>query len=135
MDDFLTLGSDLFFKTIVTKIKSEFNFSKIEQNKFRFCGIDVDVTDEGIFIDQNEYTKAISEIPMDRAENPERPLTKDEFKLYRGATGKLIWLNEITRPDLSFDSLSLSYNNKSAKVKHILEANKIIKRQRRQIVL
>ena len=40
----------------------------------------------------------------------------------------MIWLNEITRPDLSFDSLSLSYHNKDAQVRHIFAANKIIRK-------
>ena len=126
VDDFLVLGSDLFLSTVVENIKKKFKFSKMFKNKFRFCGVDINITDDGILMDQNEYVNSINEIPIDKSEDPERPLTKQEFKLYRGATGKLIWLNEITRPDLSFDSLSLSFHNKDAKVKHVFEANKII---------
>ena len=48
--------------------------------------------------------------------------------MYRKATGKILWLNEQTRPDLSYDSLLLSYQNKSAKVKDINEANKDVKK-------
>ena len=45
---------------------------------------------------QNEYAQAIEEIYVDKTDDIERLLTKKEFKAYRGATGKLIWLNEIT---------------------------------------
>lgn len=128
VDDFLTLGSDLFFELVVKKIKQKFKLSKVERDKFRFCGIDVEVTPEGIFINQNEYANAIKEIPVDKNDNPERPLTKNEYKAYRGAIGKLIWLNEITRPDISYNSLTLSFNNKNAKVKDILAANKVIQK-------
>ena len=128
VDDFLTLGSDLFFSSVVENLKRKFKFSKIEKKSFRFCGIDINVTSEGIYVSQNDYVKAIEEIEVDKNDDIERPLTKKEFKAYRGATGKLIWLNEITRPDISFDSLSLSFHNKDAKVKHILAANKVIRK-------
>ena len=80
------------------------------------------MTSDRVFIDQNQYAKLIQEIPIERTEDPDRPQTNKEFKLYREATGKLNWLNEITRPDLFFDSFLLSFNNKDAKalkVKHI----------------
>ena len=77
---------------------------------------------------QDHYVNSIEEISIDKNEDPERPLNKTEFKAYRGVTGKLVWLNEATRPDLSFDSLCLSYHNKDAKIKHIIEANKIIRK-------
>ena len=47
VDDFLVLGSDLFFNTVVKQIKNKFNFSKIEKSKFRFCGIDIQVNSNG----------------------------------------------------------------------------------------
>ena len=131
VDDFLCLGSDLFFSSVVDSLKRKFKFSKIEKSKFRFCGIDINVTSEGIYVSQNEYVNAIEEIDVDKNDDIERPLNKKEFKAYRGATGKLIWLNEITRPDISFDSLSLSFHNKDAKVKHILAANKIIRKAKK----
>lgn len=128
VDDFLALGSEVFFDKIIKNIKAKYNFSKIEKDLFRFCGMDIQVSTDGIILSQNDYTESIEEIPFDANEDNEKPLNKKEFKKYRGATGKLIWLNEQTRPDLSYDSLEMSYNNKSAKIKHIKEMNKIIKK-------
>ena len=39
----------------------------------------------------------------------------------------------MTRPDLAFDSLSLSYHNKDAKIKHIIEANKIVRKAKASV--
>ena len=39
-----------------------------------------------------------------------------EYKEFRGPIGKLNWLQESTRPDLSYDTLSLSMRNRSATV-------------------
>ena len=35
------------------KIKKSFKFSKIERNTFRFCGLDIKVTESGIVLSQN----------------------------------------------------------------------------------
>ena len=128
VDDFLVTGSPTFFEDVISQIKNKFQFGKIENNCFRFCGIDIQVTPNGIFIEQDDYSKSMTKIPIKSSEDLERPLKKGEFKQLRKVIGQLIWLNEQTRPDLSFDTLSLSMHNKDAKVKHILEANKHIRK-------
>ena len=55
VDDFLAMGSTLFFNNVMKKIKLTFKFGKIEKNMFRFCGLDIKVTDSGITLSQNEY--------------------------------------------------------------------------------
>ena len=44
---------------------------------------------------------------MDRADK----LTKTELKEYRKYTGKISWLSQGTRPDLSYSALILAKNN------------------------
>ena len=90
--------------------------------------MDINVTPEGIFISQDDYTEAMTETPIDKLDDPERPLTIDEYKQYRKIIGQLIWLNEQSRPDLSFDTLTMSFYNKSAKIKNMHEANKMVKK-------
>ena len=128
VDDLLALGSDKFHANIIDDLKNKFTFGKIEKNEFRFCGIDIKVTNDGIIISQNDYVDSLEEIPNSETHDLDRQLSKEEFKLYRGAIGKLIWLNEQTRPDISFDSLLLSYHNRDAQVKHLLQANKVIRK-------
>ena len=61
-----------------------------------------------IVLDQNDYAESIEEIDVDAKDDNKRPLTREEYKLFRGVTGKLNWLAEMTRPDLSYDCLNLS---------------------------
>ena len=58
----------------------------------------------------------------------DRPLTVQEFKEFRGAIGKLNWLQESTRPDLSYDTLSLSMKNRCATVGDLKKMNKVIRK-------
>jgi hypothetical protein len=108
-------------------IYKNFECSKREVDKFRFTGIDVEKTDDGILMSQNEYTKSIEEIEVKSSEDIKRDLNKEEFKQFRKATGKLSWLSETTRPDLSFNVLEMSYKNREAKIEDIKKMNKVIK--------
>ena len=77
---------------------------------------------------QNEYAASIDELYIpDDAQN-DQSLTKEQSREYRAATGKLLWLSEQTRPDLSYDSINMSCKNKTATIKDMREANKIIKK-------
>ena len=55
-------------------------------------------------------------------------LSKEKFKLFRGASGKLQWLAEMTRPDLAYDCLEMSSHGKDATKKDLKAINKIIKK-------
>jgi hypothetical protein len=128
VDDFLAVGSPVFFKNVTSKLEKKFEFGKIKTNSFRLCGMDIEVKPDGIYISQNDYTESMEEIQIDKDDDPERQLNRKEYTNFRKVIGQFIWLNEQTRPDLSFDTLSLSFNNKNAQVKHLLEANKNIRK-------
>ena len=49
-----------------------------------------------------------------------------------GAVGKLNWLQEATRPDLSFETLILSLKNKHATVGDINKLNKVIRKAKEE---
>ena len=128
VDDFLAVGSPIFFENVMKNIKTAFKFSKIEQDEFRFCGIDIKVSENGIMMGQNEYVKNIDEIYIEKGAEDGKPLNLPEFKDFRKATGQIIWAASQTRPDLGYDSLEMSYRNKDAKIKDMKNANKIIKK-------
>ena len=65
---------------------------------------------------------------MDKLDDNNKPLTAMEFKAYRAASGKLTWLSEQTRPDVSYDVVNLTGHNKDATVKNLKDANKVIKK-------
>ena len=128
VDDFNGAGNADFINDVMNKIFAKYECSKREVNKFRFTGIDVDSQVDGIKMSQNHYVDSIEEIQIEDASDNKRGLSKKEFKLFRKATGKLSWLAETTRPDLSYNTLEMSYKNRTAKVEDVKEINKIIRK-------
>ena len=110
------------------KIFTKYECSKREHGQFRFTGVDIAKDENGIVMNQNHYVQSLEEIKIENKTDPKRSLTKEEFKLFRKATGKLSWLAETTRPDLAFNVLEMSYKNRNAKVEDIKEMNKIIRK-------
>ena len=128
VDDLYTAGTDSFKAKVVAPLKKKYDFGKEEVGTFRFTGIDVQKTKEGIQIDQKKYCDSIQEIPVPDKKNTERELNLEEYKQFRGAIGKINWLQESTRPDLAFDNLNMSMKNKNATVGDLNKMNKIIKK-------
>ena len=57
-------------------------------------------------------------------------MRKDEVRLLKGLSGKVMWLASCTRPDLAFDALELSMLSASnrAKVESVKRGDKIVKK-------
>ena len=67
-------------------------------------------------------------MPIVENDDADKPLNLEEFKSFRGASGKLQWLAEMTRPDLSYDCLEMSSHGKDATKKDLKAVNKVIKK-------
>ena len=132
VDDFQSGGDPYFRKNVMDKLAEMFKISKREITKFKYTGVDVEHCDDGsIIIDQDAYKDSLKTISMDGKDDLERSLNKKEYKEFRGAAGKLSWLSDMTRPDLAYDSVSLSGHNKDARVKDIKSMNKLIERAKK----
>merc|ERR1712115_289252 len=132
VDDFTITGTNEFVNRIVEGLKKIFTISKIEENNFRFTGLDVKTTDEGIEISMEDYANSITEIQDIRKANGTEPLTKAELKEYRKYTGKLSWLAQGTRPDLSYSALYLSKKNNSATIADLRNINRIVEKVKKE---
>ena len=128
VDDFLISGNYTFHNIIEEKLVGRFTFGKIELGNFRFTGLDIKQTDEGIFVDQNEYIQSLEPIKIDKLVEPNEKLSKKKFAEYRALTGQLNWAAENTRPDLAFDARELSTKNKDANYGDLKNANKVLKK-------
>ena len=128
VDDFQGTGNKDFFRNIMDKICEKFKISKRECGNFKYTGVNVRQEGGDIVIDQIDYAESMNEIEIDPKDENKRPLTKDEYKKFRGVTGKLNWLAEMTRPDLSYDCLDLSCHTKSATIGNMKDANKAIRK-------
>ena len=108
VDDFFLSGSKEFVNELIEKMKKKFTVSKVEENKFRFTGVDIEFKDERIVMSMNDYARSL--IPIDDIRKGKKSdlLNEDEKKIFRKYVGKLSWLAENTRPDLSYPTLKLS---------------------------
>ena len=94
-------GTEEFSDEIRTMLKTKLLVSKVEKNKFRFTGVDIERTKEGITISMEDYANSLEFIEEIRAVKGDELLTKTENKLYRKFTGKISWLAANTHPDLA----------------------------------
>ena len=122
------MGTHDFHKKVTDKLQEAYVFGKVENHKYRFTGVDIKKTSEGIEVNQKTYCDSLQETKIENGKDNDRPLTVQEYKEFRGAIGKLKWQQESTRPDLSFDTLSLSMKNRSATVRDLKKMNKVIKK-------
>ena len=128
VDDISLAGSLEFEDKVIQKLLQKFTFGKMEKHKFRFTGLDIEENDKSICINQNQYCESLCEMTIINNKEKERELNKKEYMEFRGLVGKLNWLQECTRPDLSFDSLSMSMKTKKATVADVSKLNKIIRK-------
>jgi hypothetical protein len=130
VDDFFASGTKEFLAWIRSVLQKELQVSKIESNSFRFTGIDIQKVPEGIRVSMEEYAKSLEDIENIREAPNDELLTKLELKVYRKMTGKISWLAQNTRPDLSFVALDLSKQNSCAKIKDLKRINVVLERVR-----
>ena len=128
VDDFQIAGNDNFINSILSKLESNLTISKIEQNEYRFTGIDVKKVSDGVELSMESYADSIEEITEIRRAKKEEPLTKSELKLFRKYVGKINWLAENTRPDLAIWALNLSKIGSKATIGDMKKLNQVIKK-------
>ena len=62
VDDFYIAGTPEFVKRIVEHIGRELTVSKIEEDCFRFTGIDIKKVDDGIEVSMKDYAESLEVI-------------------------------------------------------------------------
>ena len=100
----------------------------MEEDKFRYTGLDVNVISDGIEILMEEYANSLQNISeIRKVEEGNESLNKEEMKLYRKITGKLAWLTNSTRTDLCYQAFQMSKKNKEATISDLRDTNRILK--------
>ena len=126
MDDFNIAGDPDFVEKVVGAVKGELTISKREDDVFRFTGVDVRKTVDGIKISMNDYAESIEKIKEFRPAKRTDPLMPAELKLYRGYTGKISWLADNVRPDLSYTALEMAKKGTNATMADLRKVNHIV---------
>merc|ERR1712089_85996 len=83
VDDFTIAGNKEFVERIVNGIKQRFTVSKVEEDKFRFTGLDVKVKNGIIEISMEDYADSVEEIKEIRKADRNERLTTAELKKYK----------------------------------------------------
>ena len=75
-----------------------------------------------------DYASSVELIEEIRKADRKEKLTKLELKEYRKYIGKISWLAQGTRPDLSYSALQLAKKNNSATISDLRNVNKIVEK-------
>ena len=81
VDDFILAGTDKFLEEITRKIAEILEISKLEDNEFRFTGIDVKKDGDMIVVSMEDYAKSLGKIEIRKGKSDD-PLTEVEMKVY-----------------------------------------------------
>merc|ERR1712081_85523 len=113
---------------MLTILKLKLTVSKVEEDNFRFTGLDVKTKNGKIEISMEDYAESIKEIKEIRKRDRNEKLTTAELKEYRKYTGKISWLAQGTRPDLSYSTLNLAKKNNNAVISDLRNVNRIVEK-------
>ena len=127
VDDIISAGSEVFTE-IMKKLRTKYNFGKVEKGSFAFTGLNISQTGSSqITLHQKDYIEKL-EAPDYEMKNPNDRLPQNENRMLRQTQGQLSWLSSQTRPDISFDSFYLSTVLNKASFKDAKISKKILKR-------
>ena len=127
VDDVFWAGSEEFEKDVINTIKAKFEISGEYSEAFKYIGLQLEKTIDGLQMHQNDYIASLSSIPMPRANRNNNTLDQMEKRDLRRIVGQLLWIASISRPDISFDVMELSMSNsRPSYVEEVKRANKIV---------
>ena len=106
--------------------------SKVEEDEFRFTGLDVKAGNGKIEVSMEDYANSVEEIKEIRKADRAEKLTRTELKEYRKYTGKISWLSQGTRPDLSYSALMLAKKNICATISDLRRVNRVVEKARKE---
>ena len=130
VDDFLWAGTKQFEKSVIVKMHKLFLIGSSTSDTFKYVGLNLLTTTQGITVDQYKYASTLSPIKISHQRSAlKNSLLSDREKTnFRCLLGQLNWLSTQTRPDLAFESCALSGVCSKATVADMLRLNKLVLR-------
>ena len=128
VDDFLTCGGKMFKMQVLPQLLKHFQVGKSESGDFMYTGYKLVQNNHGIKLDQVDYVSNINVPVLDaeRLKQKDQPMSQEELSGFRGMVGTLNWTVGNTRPDLTFDMISLSTRFKGGNIEDLIAANKAL---------
>ena len=114
----------------IEEIKKTFKIKQHENSSFRYVGLGINQTKDGILVDQIEYIHQMKliQIHKSRAFRKNDELTKEEKSQLRSFCGQMQWATSQTHLDLGFETCVMSNVGKHITVKDVDEANKAFRK-------
>ena len=122
-------GGDAYFKKVIQQLRDIYSFGSYDEGEFVFTGIRFRQWDDGsVETDQTQYIEKIDpiHIPRNRRASPEEPLTPEEVHELRRLNGSLQYAAVHSRPDLAAKVGFLQSQVNKGRVKHLIEANRVL---------
>jgi hypothetical protein len=128
VDDFIWGGSPWFKNNVIDALHQRFDIKSVLNGSFDYLGLHIEQrSDKAICVDQLEYLKNFSEIRLGKSDHRLNEASTENFTEFRSMCGKLTWMSNLTRPDLSFDAAYLSSCLTDTANQDIQRLNKVIK--------
>ena len=108
VDDLLHAGTDAFEDEVIKPLKKAFKFGSEGEVEFRYVGMNIKQSEVGIVVDQDHYVDNLEVPKVEFKINDDELLDHEEQTKFRGIVGKLNHLSSHSRPDLCFETKSLS---------------------------
>ena len=128
VDDILW-AADPAAESVIDAIKQELKFGTLDENAFRFCGVEiVQEEDFSIKVTCAQTSKKLSRIPLsaDRAKRAEAPATAEEQEALRSVTDGLMWISRSCRPGIAYSTSCLQTAVNKPLVRDLVMANKVV---------
>ena len=125
-------GDETFYNSVMEPLKQRFKFGREEEGEFRFVGLNVKQEKDSIEIHQDQYVDNLIVPTLEGYDDADEHdlLSEEDQAEFRTAVGKIGWVAQTSRPDLSYDHLILSTKLGCASVRDMKQAIKITRKMK-----
>eukprot|EP00435_Cladocopium_sp_Y103_P054627 s220_g17.t2 len=129
VDDCLIGGMGPKFDESVKCLKARFPFRKWRVGSGEFCGAFYRQDDDGtIHMSMSSFAEKIKPTSISKNASSEQALEPHQIRVLRAVNGSLNWLSSQARPDLAAQTSLSQQCFPNPKIKHLRQANNIIRR-------
>ena len=116
------------YQHLMDEVYAHFELNKIDEGNFRFCGREYSQDDSyNVYVTCKNNTEKILPISFERNKRGlDEKANAGEIAQARSVIGSLAWIARQTRPDLCYQCSRLQSVVATAKVKHLIQCNKVL---------
>ena len=131
VDDSLTVGNGIFRENVEKPIMDRFMYGSHEEPPFRYVGLRISQSKEGLTLDQNHYVRTLNDSGLSTTQMEiklDEMLHEDDQLKFRSLAAKLVMLSITSRPDLAFEAKIMTTKCGKASKRDMKDAVKRLKK-------